>query len=299
MTDVIILGGGPSGLTAALYSLRSGLNVTLIEKGAPGGQLLNTEAIENYPGFPEGIKGMELATNFFTQISSFPNLNYVTGEVTSLTEISGGFRVTTTGETYEGKTVIISSGGSPRYLEVPGEAEYTGKGVSYCAICDGFFFRDKIVAVVGGGNTAVEDALYLSGIAKEVYLIHRRDTFRASPLLTSKLKEKENIHLKLSDTPTAVLGEDRVTGVVLQNETLAISGIFIAIGQEMNTGFLGNLIELDENDAIRVNEHMQTSIPGIFACGDVISKPLRQVSTAVGDGAIAGQEVYHFLERGE
>lgn len=299
MTDVIILGGGPSGLTAALYSLRSGLSVTLIEKGAPGGQLLNTESIENYPGFPEGIKGMELATNFFTQIGSFPNLNYVTGEVTAVKEISGGVSVTTSEEIYEGKTLIISTGGSPRFLGIPGEMEFVGKGVSYCAVCDGFFFKDKTVAVVGGGNTAVEDALYLSGIAKEVHLIHRRDSFRASPLLVSKLREKENIYLNLSDTPVEILGDTRVTGVRLAVDTLTIDGIFVAIGQKMNTGFLNDLVKLDGNGAICVNERMQTSIPGIYACGDVVSKPLRQVSTAVGDGAIAGQEVYHFLERGE
>lgn len=296
MIDTIIIGGGPAGLTAALYTLRSGISVTLIEQGAPGGQLLKTERIDNYPGFIEGITGMNLATNMFGQVAAFSNFNYVTGQVLEVAKDKDLITVKTDSGLLEAKTLIIASGGTPRLLQIPGEDTFSGRGVSYCAICDGFFFKGKDVAVIGGGYTAVEDALYLSGIANKVHLVHRRETFRANPLLVAKLKEKENIYFHLNETPLEILGTTKVEKLVLKKETLNLNGIFVAIGQDTNVSFLGDLIDLSDNKGILVNLKGETNVSGIYACGDVTEKILKQVSTAVGDGAVCGQEVCRFLE---
>ena len=303
MNDLIIIGGGPAGLTAALYALRSGNKVTLIEQGAPGGHLLKTEKIDNYPGFANGILGIELATNMFQQINNYNNLTLETQTVVSIKKEAHKLLVTTgSGNTIEGQALILAMGGNPRLLEVPGEIEYIGKGVSYCAICDGFFFKDKVTTVVGGGDTAVEDALYLAKIAKEVHLVHRRDTFRASKILTEQLKNHENIHLHLNCTPKAILGDKKVEKIEIEctvgkaNKTVETNGIFVAIGQKMNTDFLDNQIALNKDGRIIVDHKMATDVDGIFACGDIVAKSLYQVSTAVGDGAVAGQEAVYYIE---
>ena len=303
MRDLIIVGAGPAGLTAALYALRSGNKVTLIEQGAPGGQLLKTEKIDNYPGFANGILGMELATNMFQQISSYSNLELETQTVVSIKKETDKVVVTTgNGNAIESHALVLAMGGNPRLLDIPGEVEYTGKGVSYCAICDGFFFKDKITTVIGGGDTAVENALYLAKISKEVHLIHRRDTFRAFKILTEQLKNHNNIQLHLNYTPKAILGGTKVEKIEIEstsgesNKTIETNGVFVAIGQKMNTDFLNNQIPLNKDSRIIVNHKMATEIQGIFACGDIIAKSLYQVSTAVGDGAVAGQEAVYYIE---
>lgn len=304
MRDLVIIGAGPSGLTAALYALRSGSKVTLIEQGVPGGQLLKTERIDNYPGFANGILGIDLAANMFKQISSYNNLKLETQTAISIKkETNKIIVITDNGNAIEGHALVLAMGGNPRLLNIIGELEYTGKGVSYCAICDGFFFKDKITTVIGGGDTAVEDAIYLAKISKKVHLVHRRDTFKASKILTDRLKACNNIKLHLNYKPKAIIGNTKVEKIEIEsifeknNKTIKTDGIFIAIGQKMNTDFLNNQLPLNKNGRIIVNHKMATKIQGIFACGDIIAKPLYQVSTAVGDGAIAGQEAFYSYKK--
>lgn len=301
MKDIIIIGSGPAGMTAALYALRSGLSIAIIEQGAPGGMLLKTEMIENYPGFEHGIGGMELANNMYLQIQGFDTLTLINDTAKSIRKKNHHFEVITSSGTQEAKSVILATGGYPRSLNVPGEREYAGKGVSYCAICDGFFFRGKTVAVVGGGNTALEDALYLASIAKDVYLIHRRKEFRASKILQDKLAEHTNLHLVLESVPKTILGETKVNALVLedvnthQETTIELDGVFVAVGQILNSKVAEDILMPNDAGQIPVNEKMETDVPGLFACGDVIAKHLRQVSTAVGDGAVAGQMAYEYI----
>ena len=301
MIDVCIIGAGPAGMTAALYALRGGLQVAVIEQGVPGGQLLKTEMIENYPGFSGGVSAFELANNMYAQISVLPGFTQVTDTARKVRKTVEGFSVEISTGTVEARSVIIATGGTPRLLEIPGEKEYSGKGVSYCAICDGFFFKDKRVAVIGGGNTALEDALYLSKIAKEVYLVHRRDSFRGSKILADKLMEHENLHLVLDSVPVEIKGEVKVRELVVKNtatgsvSSIDLDGVFVAIGQNMNSDFVREIVAIDDSNHIIVDEKLETVIPGLFACGDVIAKTLRQVSTAVGDGAVAGQMAYEYV----
>lgn len=302
MVDVCIIGGGPAGMTAALYALRGGLTVNLIEQGMPGGQLLKTEKIDNYPGFADGILGSDLALNMFNQISKFENFKLINAEVKSFTKENEIFILDAGSARVEAKALILATGGNPRNLNIPGELEFAGRGVSYCAICDGFFFKDKVVAVVGGGNTALEDAIYLSSIAKEVYLIHRRNEFRGSQILVDELKKYDNLHLLLEKSPVEIKGDTKVDEVILKDvnsgnlNSIYVNGIFIAVGQKMNSEIAGKLISIDDSGSIVVDEKMQTSLPGLFACGDIIEKGLKQVSTAVGDGALAGQMAYDYLK---
>ncbi|MDD2371816.1 MAG: thioredoxin-disulfide reductase [Firmicutes bacterium] len=303
MLDLTIIGAGPAGMTAALYALRSGLKVGMIEQGAPGGQLLKTEKIDNYPGFADGVLGMDLATNMFMQISNFDSFKLINDTAKKITRSSNSFIVDISSGTVESRTVIIATGGYPRTLDIPGEKEYSGKGVSYCAICDGFFFKDKIVAVIGGGNTALEDAMYLSSIAKEVYLIHRRNNFRGSKILVDKIKSISNVHLVLEKVPVEIKGDTKVSEIVVKDvktesiTSLFVNGVFLAIGQIMNSDFVKDSLATDDSGHIVVDEKMESITPGLFACGDVITKDLRQVSTAVGDGAIAGQMAYEYLSK--
>lgn len=301
MIDVCVIGGGPSGMTAALYALRSGLSVAMIEQGAPGGQLLKTEQIDNYPGFAQGVLGFDLANAMYGQISGFPDFQLVNDTAKKVSKKDKLFQVEISTGNVEAKAVIIATGGYPRSLSVPGEREYQGKGVSYCAICDGFFFKGKKVAVVGGGNTALEDAIYLTSIASEVYLIHRRDQFRGSQILVDKLPDYPNLHVLMETIPLEIKGESKVTEMVLENlreghqQTIAVDGVFVAVGQIMNSSFVKNILNTNDADQIIVSDNMETNVPGLFACGDVVAKNLRQVSTAVGDGAVAGQMAYEYI----
>ncbi len=295
--DIIIIGGGPAGYTAALYAARAGFNTLVIERMSAGGQLALTDVVDNYPGFDEGIDGFTLGMKMQSSAERFGAVTEY-AEVTAL-DLKGKIKkvITDFGE-FEAKTVIIATGANPRELNLPREKELLGKGVHYCAHCDGRFYRDKIVAVVGGGNSAVSDALYLSRLAKKVYLIHRRDTLRATKIYHEPLKTAENIEFIPDSIVAEFLGEQRVSGAKLKNlksgeETeISSDGIFVSIGREPATGLLNNILDLDEYGYIIADETTKTSIEGVFAVGDVRQKALRQIVTAVSDGATA----VHFAE---
>ncbi|MCS7199462.1 MAG: thioredoxin-disulfide reductase [Caldimicrobium sp.] len=299
--DLVIVGAGPAGLTAYLYARRALLKTLLIEKGPVGGQVLYTDLIENYPGFPEGISGYELIDLMKRQVEKL-GLNLMQAEAIRI-EDQGPIKTVTlsTGESIITKAIILALGAKPRKLGVPGEKELTGKGVSYCAICDGPFFKGEEIAVVGGGDTALQEALYLTKFAKKIYLIHRRETFRASPILQERVKSHPQIELKLNRVVKAIYGQDKVEKVSLENlhtgkeEELTLSGIFVFIGFEPETSWLKGLIELDALGFIITDREMRTSVPGIFACGDCISKKFRQIVNACGEGAVAALSAHEYI----
>lgn len=299
--DVIVIGAGPGGMTAALYASRANLSTLLLEKGAPGGEMLNTADIENYPGF-KSIAGYELADKMYEGAMSF-DAEHQFADVTGISD-EGDIKIVHTSKAdYKSKTVIIATGASHRQLGIRGEEEYQGKGVSYCAVCDGNFFRKKNVVVIGGGDSAVEEGTYLSQLADSVTIVHRRDQLRAQAVLQQRAFEKENVHFLYDTVPLEILGDThRVTGLRLQNvktkeeSELAIDGVFIYVGVIPVSEAFTSLGITNEQGWIKTDDHMQTSRPGIFAIGDVREKHLRQIATAVGDGAIAGQAVYQYIE---
>jgi thioredoxin reductase (NADPH) len=299
---VIIVGGGPAGLTAGLYASRAHLKAILLEAMIPSGQAYMAEKVENYPGFPDGISGRELierfvqqATRFGLEIQQFTKVDKVT--------LEGEKKMVTTGEKkFSALALIIASGAQANKLRIPGEEEFTGKGVSYCAICDGAFFNDQEVAVLGGGDAALEDALYLARIARKVFVIHRRDQLRAQKILQNKAQEEKTIEFVWNAVVKEIRGEDQVKTIVLGNTTdaqqrnLAVGGVFIAVGQRPNTDFVRGVVELDDKGYIITDPNCATSVAGIFAAGDVRQKGLRQISTAVGDGALAAAAVENYIE---
>lgn len=298
--DLIIIGGGPAGLTAALYGARGGLDTVVLESGAPGGQAGNTDKIENYPGFPEGINGFELAAKFAEQAQRFgAKLEMATVKGVELKAETK--RVNTGAGRLEARSVIIATGARPRPLGIPGEREFLGRGVSYCATCDGAFFRDKKVAVVGGGDSAVEEALFLTRFARQVTIIHRRDALRATMVLQDRARDNGKINFHWSTVVEAINGADRVQSLHLRdvksNATREedFEGIFIFVGLEPNTAFLGQALTLDAGGYIVTRENLATSASGVFAAGDVRSKEFRQVSMAVGDGAAAAMAAERYL----
>lgn len=300
--DAIVIGGGPAGLTAALYLVRSGCTVALVEKLTPGGQVLQTEEIENYPGFPKGIKGYELADLFAAHIENYP-IERFTEAVTTVEHRPDKVRVQVGDVWLEGKSLVICSGARYRKLGLQGEARLTGRGVSYCAICDGNFFRGLDVAVVGGGNTALEESLYLAKIAKKVNLIHRRDAFRGAKIYQERIHaQPDKISLVNSSVITAIHGDDKLTGVTVQHvdtgqeQLLTVDGLFIFVGIEPNAEFLPQQLHHDAQGFIHTDTEMRTNLTGVFAAGDIRSKLCRQVSTAVGDGATAAQAAFVYLE---
>lgn len=300
--DVIIVGGGPAGLCAAMYAGRGMLNALLIERGLPGGELLNTELIEDYPGF-ESILGRELAAKMTSHAQKF-GAKIATDTVDAIRRTADGvFEVTTQLEkTYRAPTVILTAGGSPIKLEVPGEAEYAGRGVSYCAVCDGAFFKGETIAVVGGGDAAVEEADYLTRYAEKVYLIHRRDKLRASAILQQRLFKNPQIEVvwnkmvqEIEGGPTGATGirlEDTHTGDVSQ---LPVTGVFIFIGFTPNSGLIKEHFDHDPSGYVITDSHMMTSIPGLFAAGDLRVQLTRQITTAVGDATTAAIAVEKYL----
>lgn len=296
--DVVIIGEGPAGLTAAIYAKRAELNVLLIERYGAGGQILNTYEVDNYPGLP-GISGFDLGTKMSEHVDKF-QVERVSAEVESV-ELNNKVKIikTDSGE-YSAYSVILATGNSPRKLGVPGEEELTGCGVSYCATCDGAFFKKKITVVVGGGDVAVEDAIFLSRGCEKVYLIHRRDELRAAKILQTALFNTENIEVIWDSVVTNINGEDNVESVNIQNvktgeETvLTTAGVFIATGNTPNGGYLEG-ISTDKNGYVIADETCVTNIPGVFAAGDLRTKKLRQVSTAVADGANAVYSVQEYL----
>lgn len=301
MYDVIIVGAGPAGLTAAIYTGRAKLKTLVIESNIPGGNAGITDMIENYPGFPQGINGGELMALFLEQAENF-GAELVYDQVIHITSGEGVHQLITSGGEYRTRAIIIAAGARRRELEVVGEKEYMGKGVSYCATCDGLFFQNTPVAVIGGGDSAVKEALYLSDIASRVYLVHRREGFRANETSLDKMFKDDRIELKLNKIVKRIEGDNTLMkNIVLydvlsgQEEKLSVEGVFVSIGMLPASEFLSDLVELS-NGYIVTDENMMTSVTGIFAAGDVRAKKLRQVSTAVGDGAMAAAAVTEFLK---
>lgn len=299
--DVIIIGGGPAGLTAGLYTARARLSTLLIERGIFGGQIANVSWIENYPGFPEGISGYELAQRMYQQGEKF-GIETVTTEATGI-ELEGETKIVKTGEgNYRARAVIIAGGAHLRQLGVPGEERLTGKGVSYCATCDGPFFRDRVVAVVGGGDSAIEEGIYLTRFASKINLIHRRDQLRASKLLQERCFSNPKMEFYWDAVVEDIGGDERAENIHLRNvktgeiTTLEVDGVFIYVGLKPNTDYLKGLLTLDEGKQIIVNDQMETESPGIFAAGDIHHNSPRQVITAAGDGATAALSATRFLE---
>lgn len=300
MVDLIVIGAGPSGLTAALYATRAGASVIVLDGGAPGGKLNLTAEIENYPGMMK--KGPELAYSMYEQCLSF-GAKYEYGEVTHIEDNGEHKIVHTADQQYDGKYVFIATGTKERKMNIPGEDEMSGRGVSYCAVCDGPFFKNKTVCVVGGGNSAIEEAIYLSDIVKQVHVIVRRDVLRADQYLIDKLKQKENIEMHYLKKPSSVKSQDnKVSGLVIEDSNtgelslIPTDGIFPFIGLDPISGFVKDLEIVNERGYIEVDENQETSVKGIFAGGDVTEKNLRQVITAANDGAIAGQYIASLLK---
>ncbi len=301
--DMVIVGGGPGGYTAALYAARAGLDTLVLEKLSPGGQMAQTDQIDNYPGFEEGIDGFSLAEKMQKQAERFGAKSEY-AEVSRLNLTANPKVLESSEGTFYGKTVVLASGAVPRELGVAKEAELAGRGVAYCAACDGAFYRGKTVVVVGGGNSAAADALLLSRIAKNVILVHRRDTLRATKIYHQPLLGRENVEFCWNSTVTEFLHNDHLTGVKLRDmitgaeSTIECDGVFISIGRKPATDLVRDQLEVDRGGYIVADETTKTAIPGVFAVGDVRTKPLRQIVTAVADGAVAVHMAEEYLAGG-
>ena len=298
--DLVIIGAGPAGLTAGMYAARARMNVLLLEKAVPGGQILVTDWIENYPGFPEGISGFDLAEKMKIQAQEM-GFEIETAEVHSLNLSKELKEIVLKDRSVFAKSLIIASGASPKNLGI-GEDKFIGKGVSFCATCDAPFFNDKTVVAIGGGDTAVQEAIYLTKFAKKVYLIHRRDELRAAKILQERAFENNKIEIVWDSVATGVEGFFGVESVKIKNvktleeKIIKADGCFIWVGILPNASFLNDAVETDEFGFILADIKMQTSVPGVYAAGDVRDTPLRQISTAVGDAAIAALSAEHFIE---
>ncbi|GAB1402454.1 thioredoxin-disulfide reductase [Elusimicrobiota bacterium] len=300
--DTIIIGGGPAGLTSAIYSSRARLTTLIIEKAGCGGQIAITDFLENYPGFETGINGFELTSKMEQQARGF-GTEIVYGEVLSIETQETLKKVVLADKTYITKTIIIASGSNFKKLGIKGEAEFIGKGVSYCATCDGPFFKNKDVAVIGGGDSALQEALFLTKFVNKVFLIHRRDKFRATQILQERVANEPKIEVVFDGTVEEIEGNNVIEKVKIKNvktgnvKEIAVNGVFVFIGWTPNTKFIAqNKIALDENGYIITDDKMKTSLEGVFACGDVRKKILRQVVTATGDGATASISAQNYIE---
>ena len=300
--DLVIIGGGPAGLAAGLYAARARLKAVLIEKVVPGGQVVTTDWIENYPGFPEGISGPDLVQKMTEQTKRF-DLDIQTNEVTALDLSDPIKKITLSDGMITTHTIIIATGASPKKLGVPGEDTFMGKGVSTCATCDGPFYRNRVVAAVGGGDTAVKESLFLTKFARKVYLIHRRDRLRAAAVLQEQALANDKIEFIRDSVVGGINGLTHVETVSVKNlksgniTELSVDGCFIWIGILPNTAFVPKLVKLDKDGFIVVDGNMQTSVPGVYAAGDVRGTSMRQIVTAVGDGAIATFSAEHYLQK--
>ncbi len=300
--DVLIIGGGPAGLTAGLYTSRAKLKTLLVERMILGGQVMTTTKVENYPGFPGGIDGPDLMMRFQEHCQEF-GLETMTGEVSNLVDKGDEKIVTVDDKEFRTRSVIITTGAEPSKLGVPGEVEFTGRGVSYCATCDGAFFREVPVAIIGGGDTAAEEALFLSRFASKVYLVHRRDELRATKVLQDRLFANDKIEMVWNCTVDEAVGDNSgVTSIVLRDRqdastrSLDVVGMFVAIGVTPKAHFLADILDLDKGGYILTDSECRTSMPGVFAAGDVRKKILKQIATAVGDGAIAAIVTEKYLD---
>lgn len=298
--DVIIIGAGPAGMTGALYASRSGLKTLMLEVGAPGGKLIKTFSIENYPGI-KNSSGVDLAMQMFEHSTAF-GATYAYGDVVELKDHGSYKEVVCKDKSYTSKAVIIASGTREKSMGLQDEQKFVGRGISYCAVCDGALYRDKDVAVIGGGNSALEEALYLTQFVNKLYLVIRRDVFRADKIIQDKIAANPKIEVLVKHVPKRLITDDRVTGLVLENvdtkqeKVLDVDGIFPYIGALPNTDFVKDLDILDSNGYVITDAHMKTKIDGIYGAGDVIVKGLRQVVTASNDGAVAAQSIYHYLK---
>lgn len=298
--DIIIIGGGPGGYTAALYAARAGLDTVLVERLSVGGQMAQSHQIDNYPGFDEGIDGYTLGDKMRRQAERF-GAQTIFGQVSSIDLRANPKRVELGSQVLLGKSVILATGANPRPLGLPNEAELTGRGVAYCAACDGMFYRGKTVVVVGGGNTAAADALLLSRIAKKVILVHRRDTLKATKIYHDPLQNAENVEFRWNSAVTELLHGDKITGVRIKDlisgaETeLACDGVFVSIGRTPATALVKNQLKLDEGGYVIAGEDTKTNIPGVYAVGDLRAKAVRQIVTAVADGAVAVHMAEEYL----
>ncbi len=299
--DLVILGGGPAGLTAGLYAARARLNAVLIEKSLLGGQVLITDWIENYPGFPEGITGPQMVKRMNDQAERF-GLEIESDEAMSVDFSDPIKKIQLSDNTITAHAVIIATGAGPKRLGVPGEAQFFGKGISTCATCDGPFYRDRVVAAVGGGDTAVKESIFLTKFAQKVYLIHRRDQFRAEKIFMERALANDKIDILRDTVVTGVSGLDRVEAVHVRNvktgeaRSLHTDAFFVWIGILPNADFLGDAVKRDELGFIDADADMETSVPGVFAAGDVRVTSFRQIATAVGDGAIAAHSAENYIE---
>ena len=302
MYDIIIVGGGPAGLTAALYAGRFGLSVSVFEKTFAGGQAGFASEIANYPGFPDGISGMDLSLKLEAHAKQF-GAQFLNQEITDFDLSGDPKQVTTAKGTYACKSLILATGSTARKLGVSGEDRLLGRGVSYCATCDGAFFKEKDVAVIGGGDTALSDAVFLSQYCNTVYLIHRRDTFRGTNVVQEKAKSIQNINIIYHHVLSTIKSDETVTGIEIEDvinhdkTSLDVSGIFIAIGTTPNTDHLKDVLPLTQEGYIQTDQFMQVGIPGVYAAGDVREKPLRQVITAAADGAIAAYQASIYIQQ--
>lgn len=298
--DMVIIGGGPAGYTAALYAARGGLNTVLLERMSAGGQMALTGDIDNYPGFDEGIDGFALGMKMQQGAERFgAKTEYA--EVTAVDFSQPVKRIDSTGGAYLSRTVVIATGADPRKLGVNGEEALAGGGVHYCAHCDGRFYKDKTVAVIGGGNSAVADALYLSRLARKVYVVHRRDALRADKIYREPLLNADNVELVWDSTVSELMCDTKLTGIRVKNvktgdlTEIMCDGVFVSVGRVPQTGFLGESVAIDENGYIIADESTRTSVAGVFAAGDVRTKALRQVVTATADGAIAAHYAQEYI----
>ena len=304
--DIAIVGGGPAGLAAALYGARARAKTVVFESQLPGGQIITTDWIENYPGMPEGLNGSRVGELMHAHAEKFGATFHTFVKVESIRPEKGGFILACDdGEEYPARTVIIATGATPRKLGIPGESEYVGRGVSWCATCDGALFREKVVAVIGGGDAAVEEAMFLTKFASKVYVIHRRDELRATKCIQERLLANPKVEMRWSRVPVEILGhEGRVNAVRLAStkgepeERLALDGVFEFIGVHPNSDLVRDLVEVAEGGWVKVDHSMMTSEFGLFAAGDVTDTPLKQVVTAAGQGATAAFEALRHVDSG-
>jgi len=291
MKDIIIIGSGPGGMTAAIYALRAGMNVTVVEASMYGGQMATTPDVQNFPAFQK-ISGFDLAQNMYDQMMAL-GAEFLFQSVISVEKEDNIFKVVTDENTHHTKAIIFANGAKRRRLHCPGEEEFIGRGVSYCATCDGAFFQNQVTAVIGGGNTALEDALYLSNLCKKIYLVHRRDTFRGEAHLVNQVKNTPHIEIMYNQVPVSVQGEKRVYSIT----EIPVNGVFVAVGLEPDNSRFSNIVKLDPYGYIIAGENCETSTSGVYAVGDTRTKTLRQIVTAAADGAVAGAAAAHYIQK--